>query len=124
MSKQEGRESLRKGSTLHTSGFEKQDVMQRSGHRSTEVRIYKRPSEEKVKEISNALQPPLPQTQSCDKEYTSPTLVKMRASSVSQTSFASTSQDVSGNNVLKIELPQCIDTVVISKDGKEIILSI
>ena len=51
-------------STLYNSGFEEQDVMQRSGHRSTAVRTYKRPSEEKLKEISNALQPLLPQTQS------------------------------------------------------------
>ena len=55
-------------STLYNSGFEEQEVMQRSGHRSTAVRTYNRPSEEKLKEISNALQPLLPQTQSCDKE--------------------------------------------------------
>ena len=93
-------------STLYNSGFEAQEVMQRSGHRSTAVRTCKRPSEEKLKEVSNALQPPLPQTQSCDKEYTCPTLVKMRASSVSQTSFANTSQGLTGSNVLKIELPR------------------
>ena len=75
-------------STEYNSGFEEQEVMQHSGHRNTAVRTYKRPSEEKLKEISNVLQPPLPQTQSCAKEYTSPTSVKMRASSVSQTSFA------------------------------------
>ena len=98
--------------------------MQRSGHRSTALRTYKRPSEENLKEISNALQPPLPQTQSCDKEYTCPTSVKMRASSLSQTSFASTSQGVAGSNVLKIDLPPCIDIVIISKVGKDITLSI
>ena len=63
-------------STLYNSGFEQQELMQRSCHRSTAVRTYKRPSEEKLKEISNSLQPPLPQTQSCDKEYTCPTPVK------------------------------------------------
>ena len=111
-------------STLYNSGFEEQEVMQRSGHRSTAVRTYKRPSEEKLKEISNALQPPLPQTQSCEKEYTCPTPVKMRATSVNQTSFASTSQGVNGSNVLKIDLPPCIDTVIISKDGNDITFSI
>ena len=98
--------------------------MQRSGHRITAVRTYKRPSEEKLKEISNALQPPLPQTQSCDKENTCPTSVKMRASSVSQTSFASISQGLTGSNVLEIDLPPCIDIVIMSKDGKDITLSI
>ncbi|XP_078331179.1 zinc finger MYM-type protein 3-like [Crassostrea virginica] len=127
MSKQEGRQHSGRvycSSTLYNSCFEEQEVMQRSGHRSTAVRTYKRPSEEKLKEISNALQPPLPQTQSCDKEYTCPTPVKMRATSVNQTSFASTSQGVNGSNVLKIDLPPCIDTVIISKDGKDITLSI
>ena len=68
--------------------------MQRSDYWSTAVKTYKQPSEEKLKEISSALQPPLPQTQSCDKEYTCPISVKKRASSVSQTSFASISQGV------------------------------
>ena len=109
-------------STLYNSGFEEQELMQRSCHRSTAVRTYKRPSEEKLKEISNSLQPPLPQTQSYDKEYTCPTPVKKRASSVSQ--ILSTSQAVTGSNVLTIELSPCIDTVIISTDGKEINLTI
>ena len=53
-------------STLYNAGFEEQEVMMRSGHRSSAVRTYKRPSETKLNEISDALQPPPPKTVSVE----------------------------------------------------------
>ena len=53
-------------STLYNAGFEEQEVMMRSGHRNSAVRTYKRPSETKLKEISDALQPPPPKTVSVE----------------------------------------------------------
>lgn len=42
--------------------------MKRSGHRSSAVRTYKRASEEKEREISNALQSPAPKIQCVESE--------------------------------------------------------
>jgi hypothetical protein len=49
--------------SLYNAEFEEQEVIRRCGQRSTAVRTYKRASEQKEKEISNALQPPAPKTQ-------------------------------------------------------------
>ncbi|XP_070581470.1 uncharacterized protein [Ptychodera flava] len=43
---------------LYDKGFDEQSITGRSGHRSTAVRSYKRPSEDLLQNISNALQPP------------------------------------------------------------------
>lgn len=55
-------------STSYNRGFEEQEVVKRSGHRSSVVRTYKRASEEKDREISNALQPPASKTQCVESE--------------------------------------------------------
>lgn len=47
-------------STLYNAWFEEQDVMKRSGHRSSTVRTYKRASAEKEREMSDVLSPPAP----------------------------------------------------------------
>ena len=46
---------------LYEKGFDEQSIAGRSGHRSDAIRVYKRPSHELLKEVSNALQPPRPQ---------------------------------------------------------------
>lgn len=55
-------------STSYNAGFEEQEVMKRSGHRRSAVRTYKRASDEKEKEISDALQPSAPKTQCVESE--------------------------------------------------------
>ncbi len=43
---------------LYQAGVPEQEIMERTGHRSIEsVRKYKRPSEEMLRDISNALEP-------------------------------------------------------------------
>jgi len=44
--------------SLYQKGFDEQAIMARTGHRSTAVRAYKRPSNAQLKDVSNALQPP------------------------------------------------------------------
>ena len=43
---------------FQTGTFDEQTIMSRTGHRSTAVRSYKRPSSSLVKAVSDALQPP------------------------------------------------------------------
>jgi len=122
-------------STLYNSGFEEQEVMQRSGHKSTAVRNYKRPSESKLQDISNALQPPAPKISSGEKENMCPsTVIKSETTSVSTPCSISapgtTLSTLCHNrikspteNELRIIIPKCINTVVLVQDGKEIKLS-
>lgn len=55
-------------STSYNRGFEEQDVVKISGYRSSAVRTYKRASEEKEREMLNALQPPSSKTQCVESE--------------------------------------------------------
>ncbi|XP_062572924.1 zinc finger MYM-type protein 2-like [Saccostrea cucullata] len=104
-------------STLYNAGFEEQEVMKRSGHRSSAVRTYKRASEEKEKEISNALQPPAPKVQRCIESESAP-------ATIPPSTLTSGTSKGQPSNVLRLEIPLCIDTIVISKNGKDITLSI
>lgn len=47
-----------RATNLFQSGIEEQLVMSRTGHRSTAVRNYKRPSQEQLSAVSMALNPP------------------------------------------------------------------
>ena len=49
--------------SLYAANFDEQAIMSRSGHRSNAVRAYKRPSMELCQQISDCLQPPLPDTE-------------------------------------------------------------
>lgn len=55
-------------STSYNRGFEEQDVVKISGYRCSAVRTYKRASEEKEREMLNALQPPSSKTQCVESE--------------------------------------------------------
>ncbi|XP_062593284.1 uncharacterized protein LOC134254776 [Saccostrea cucullata] len=54
--------------TLFQSGFEEQQIMERTGHRSSAVRTYKRQSEQQLLEVSRALEPPQKSIKQCDDE--------------------------------------------------------
>lgn len=56
-------------STLYNAWFEEQEVMKRSGHRSSTVRTYKRASAEKEREMSDVLSPPAPSAKKVNKHY-------------------------------------------------------
>ncbi|XP_066290479.1 zinc finger MYM-type protein 2-like [Branchiostoma lanceolatum] len=45
---------------MFAAGFDEQTIMARTGHRSSAVRAYKRPSDALLKDVSNTLQPPKP----------------------------------------------------------------
>ena len=47
---------------LYSAGFDEQSIMKRSGHRSSAVRLYKRPSLVLEQQVSAALQPPRPKS--------------------------------------------------------------
>ncbi|XP_061193639.1 uncharacterized protein LOC133201853 [Saccostrea echinata] len=52
--------------TLFQSGFEEQQIMERTGHRSSAVKTYKRQSEQQLLEVSRALEPPQKSLKQCD----------------------------------------------------------
>ena len=69
---------------LYNAGFDEQAVKSRSGHRSTAVESYKRPSQTMKQSVSDSLQPPKP---------------KKHASASSTSSSSSTSTSTSNNNI-------------------------
>ncbi|KAI8496541.1 hypothetical protein Bbelb_258400 [Branchiostoma belcheri] len=75
-------------------GFDEQTIMSRTGHRSTAVRAYKRPSDSLLMDVSNKLQPPLPKPKSPIKKTTKAPASATVTTAVDATTTTSTSTAV------------------------------
>lgn len=103
--------------SLYAQNFDEQAIMSRSGHRSTAVRDYKRPSESLQKAISDAVQPPLPAK--LPKRELSATV-----SSLTEVQHQQPLTNSLSVNSVEIHVPHTISTVVIVKNGRKISVSL
>jgi len=104
---------------LYNGGFDDKAIMARSGHRSDAVHCYKRPSIVQELSVSKALDVPDDDERSGVK--------RPRCATASEASLQNVDDSVSMNSArnecsscIRIELPDNIDTVIISKNGREI----
>lgn len=104
---------------LYSSNFDEQAIMCRSGHRSTAVRDYKRPSETLQRAISDAVQPPLPSKQPkqepCATIPPPPELDQVQLPPCSNTPI---------ETAIEVHVPDCINTVILVKNGRKISVSL
>ena len=99
---------------LYQEGFDEQAIKSRTGHRSDAVHVYKRPSFEMEAAVSRCLQPPLP----------SP-LANQVPIETATTGLAEVPETVdSKDNVLEITVPACVDKIVVTKNGKKIMIEL
>ncbi|XP_071153407.1 zinc finger MYM-type protein 2-like [Mytilus edulis] len=101
--------------TLFNAGFSDSTVKSRSGHRSTAVDTYKRPLETLQDNVSKALQPPVPTSKNVKQEN------DLSIAKSNQHSFEDKEND---NSTMTINVPNCINKVVIFKNGKRYCLEI
>lgn len=102
-------------STLYNAWFEEQEVMKRSGHRSSTVRTYKRASAEKEREMSDVLSPPAPKTQCEESEQA---LSIPTSSSIAESTKAESTCSI----VLRLTIQTCINKIIISKNIVHLII--
>lgn len=88
---------------MYAQGLDEQAIMSRSGHRSTAVRDYKRPSTDLLLSVSDSLQSPSENAAFLKK-------IKTETASPSSSNAAT----------LEINVPECIETVIINKNGKKV----
>ncbi|VDI48354.1 Hypothetical predicted protein [Mytilus galloprovincialis] len=101
--------------TLFNAGFSDSTVKSRSGHRSTASDTYKRPLETLQDNVSKALQPPVPTSKNVKQEN------DLSIAKSNQHSFEDKEND---NSTMTINVPNCINKVVIFKNGKRYCLEI
>ncbi|CAG2186232.1 unnamed protein product [Mytilus edulis] len=95
--------------TLFKAGFSDSTVKSRSGHRSTAIDTYKRPLETLQDNVSKALQPPVPTSKNVKQEN------DLSIAKSNQHSFEDKEND---NSTMTINVPNCINKVVIFKMEK------
>ena len=109
---------------LYEKGFDEQSIAGRSGHRSDAIRVYKRPSHQLLKEVSNALQPPRPQPIEPTVPITPPPkLHKEETETKPKENPVKEEKNVEEKNVLSMVVPAGIDTVVLERNGKKLRLT-
>ncbi|VDI41015.1 Hypothetical predicted protein [Mytilus galloprovincialis] len=101
--------------TLFNAGFSDSTVKSRSGHRSTAVDTYKRPLETLQDNVSKALQPPVPTSKNVKQE---------NDLSIAKSNQHSFEDKINDNSTMTINVPNCINKVVIFKNGKRYCLEI
>ena len=88
---------------LYSAGFDEQSIMKRSGHRSSVVRLYKRPSLVLEQQVSAALQPPRPKS-----APPSATIVEEEMEALPTPTEPPKKAKQSPSDTLQITVPSCI----------------
>ena len=116
---------------LYNSGFDDKAIMSRSGHRSDAVHCYERPSFEQEMSVSKALDvPDFASAGGCSDVKRHYTKAENRAMSHEHKHDSKvaldrmSAQPSLSSGVMRIVLPENVDTVVISKNGREITVTI
>lgn len=114
---------------LYEAGFNEQEIMHRSGHRSSAVRLYKRPSEELQQRVSDHLQPPRPSSAPLPCTVTSAASCaqnspKKHTESDNFPCKLETDDSPTDDGILTISVPSNVTKVVIMKGSKKITLEI
>lgn len=100
--------------TLFNAGYGDSVVKSRSGHRSTAVDSYKRPLEELQQNVSRTLQPPNPSGNS-----------KTGNMDIKKTEENKENNTITENsNTITLNVPECVNRVVIVKNGKRFSMEI
>ena len=116
---------------LYEQGFDEQAITMRSGHRSSAVRAYKRPSHKMLRAISDTLQPPKPATVTSATMKTEepaaatpqePLSVPPPVSAPSPTPPCNLASTAS-SSVLSLVVPPGIDTICLERNGKRLRIS-
>ena len=114
---------------LYEADFDDQAITSRSGHRSSAVRAYKRPSSSLEQRISDVLQPPMPKhsISQLPKSEGQTGDMKCPIRDTHQNTSHLTDQkptNTKENDILRLEVPSCVRKIIIIKDGKEIALEL